>query len=102
LANNFEEFDLRFQPESVVVVGYTYLSGSGAAWPLTPEFLSIREFARKFGADGALLAKSITNLVPLRGFFEKQISLISVEHDRSVRIYTRHRELWGFRINLWK
>ena len=25
--------------------------------------------------------------------------LISGEHDRSVRIYTRHRELWGYRLN---
>jgi WD40 repeat protein len=24
--------------------------------------------------------------------------LISGEHDRSVRVYTRHRELWGFRL----
>jgi WD40 repeat protein len=25
--------------------------------------------------------------------------LISAEHDRSVRLYTRHRSLWGFRLS---
>jgi WD40 repeat protein len=25
--------------------------------------------------------------------------LVSGEHDRSVRLYTRHRTLWGFRLN---